>query len=286
MGSRTAFIAAMICVCGVAALPRTRGGAATFFQKAAPSAVSQQSVPADFDLARAMKLLYGNYDPLAHTSTFRLTKSYPHTFFDKPGKVDARAFLTVGASDGGAMKVFLLTAAVPHGSPEFDCHACAPVIGAAVFAKNGAGWAVEASNREFDVIGNWGGPPAAEIVRLGPERMGFELKPGNTNQGETVGSVMILLAWRGGIHEAFEAETISTETSDCGDGMGQCRDKSGEIEFVRGADPDYDDIVLTISGTETSEKTGKDEKVRRVQNWKFSDGKYVRAGKQGVSLSS
>jgi len=279
MGSRTAFIAAMICVCGVAALPRTRGGAATFFQKAAPSAVSQQSVPADFDLARAMKLLYGNYDPLAHTSTFRLTKSYPHTFFDKPGKVDARAFLTVGASDGGAMKVFLLTAAVPHGSPEFDCHACAPVIGAAVFAKNGAGWAVEASNREFDVIGNWGGPPTAEIVRLGPERMGFELKPGNTNQGETVGSVMILLAWKGGIREVFDAETISTETSDCGDGMGQCRDKSGEISFVRGEDEDYDDIVLTISGTEINAKTGKEEKVRRVQNWKYSDGKYVQVGR-------
>ena len=47
---------------------------------------------------------------------------------------------------------------------------------------------------------------------------------------------------------------------------------------VRGADPDYDEIVLTISGTETSAKTGKDEKVRRVQNWKFVDGKYVRVG--------
>jgi hypothetical protein len=278
MGSRTAFIAAMICVCGVAALPRTRGGAATFFQKAAPSSALQQSVPADFNLAAAMKLLYGNYDPLAHTSTFRLSKTYPHTFFDKPGKVDARAFLAAGVSDSGATKVFVLTSAVPHGSPEFDCHACAPLIGAAVFAKNGAAWAVESSNKEFDVIGNWGGPPAAEIARVGPERAGFELKPGNTNQGETVGSVMILLPWKGSVREVFDAETVSTETSDCGDGMGECRDKTGEIAFVRGTDPNYDDIVLTISGTETNEKSGKEEKVRRMENWKFADGTYVRVG--------
>jgi hypothetical protein len=279
MLKRTFVVAAIIGICGVAASPRTRRGAAANSQKAAPSSPAQQSVPADFSLPVALKLLYGNYDPLAHTSTFRLTKSYPHTFFDKPGKVDARAFLTVGIMDSGTMKVFVLTAAVPHGSPEFDCHACAPLIGAAVFAKNGTAWTVESSNKEFDVIGNWGGPPAAEVLRVGPDRVGFELKPGNTNQGETVGSVMILLPWKAGIHEAFDAETISTETSDCGDGMGQCRDKSGEIEFVPGANADYDDIVLTISGTETSEKTGKDEKVRRVQNWKFSDGKYVRLGK-------
>lgn len=260
----------------MAALPLAGGGAAALLQKAVPASALQQNIPEDFNLAAAMKLLYGNYDPLAHTSTFRTSRAYPHTFFDKPGKVDARAFLAAGAADSGTTKVFVLTAAVPHGSPEFDCHACAPLIGAAVFAKNGAGWAVESSNKEFDVLGNWGGPPFAEMLRVGPNRSGFELKPGNTNQGETVGSVMILLAWKGGIHAAFSAEIFSTETSDCGDGMRECRDKSGELSFVRGENADYDDIVLTISGTEESAKTGKDEKVRRVQNWKFVEGKYAR----------
>lgn len=276
MLKRTAFTSAIIWICGVAALPLAGGGAATFLQKAVPASDLQQNLPADFNLAAAMKMLYGNYDPLAHTSTFRMSRGYSHTFFDKPGKVDARAFLAAGAADSGTTKVFVLTAAVPHGSPEFDCHACAPLIGAAVFAKNGGGWAVEASNKEVDVIGNWGGPPSAEMVRVGPDRAGFELKPGNTNQGETVGSVMILVEWKGGIRTAFSAETLSTETSDCGDGMGDCRDKSGEISFVRGENADYDDIVLTISGTEASPKTGKDEKVQRVQNWKFVDGNYVR----------
>jgi hypothetical protein len=280
MLKRTALLAAVVAVCGVAALPRARGGAAATSQRPAPPpSPGMESVPEDFKLPDAMKTLYGNYDPLAHTSTFRLTKTFPHSFFDKPGKVDARAFLTTGAKDTGAMKVFVLTFGVPHGSPEFDCHACAPVIGAAVFAKkDGGAWAVESANKEFDMLGNWGGPPGAEIVRVGPDRLAFELKPGNTNQGETVGSVMILLPWKGAVREVFDAETISTATSDCGDGMGDCRDKTGEITFVRGADPDYDEIVLTISGTETSAKTGKDEKVRRVQNWKFVDGKYVRVG--------
>jgi len=59
--------------------------------------------------------------------------------------------------------------------------------------------------------------------------------------------------------------------------MGNCRDKSAEITFVRGENADYDDILLTISGTELNDKTGKDEKVRRVQNWKFVEGKYAQA---------
>lgn len=277
MLKRNFFAVAIIGVCGVAALPPARGGAAIQSQRGTASSVLQQNLPEDFNLPAAMKSLYGNYDPLAHTSTFRTSRAYPHTFFDKPGKVDARIFLATGAEDSGATKVFVLTAAIPHGSPEYDCHACAPLIGAAIFAKNGTSWTVESSNKEFDVLGNWGGPPQAEIVRVGPQRSGFELKPGNTNQGETVGSVMILLAWKGGIHTVFSAETLSTETSDCGDGMGNCRDKSAEITFVRGENADYDDILLTISGTELNDKTGKDEKVRRVQNWKFVEGKYAQA---------
>ena len=147
MLKRTALLAAVVAVCGVAALPRARGGAAATSQRPAPPpSPGMESVPEDFKLPDAMKTLYGNYDPLAHTSTFRLTKTFPHTFFDKPGKVDARAFLTTGAKDTGAMKVFVLTFGVPHGSPEFDCHACAPVIGAAVFAKkDGGAWAVESA---------------------------------------------------------------------------------------------------------------------------------------------
>jgi hypothetical protein len=261
----------------VAALPVASGGAAIYFQKAAPSPGALPSVPADFSLPEAMKALYGNYDAAKKTSSFRSTKKFDGTFFDKPGKVEARAFLTAGAMDAGAMKVFVLTSAVPHGSPEFDCHACAPLIGAAVFAKKDSAWAVESSNKALDVIGGWGGPPQAEMVRVGPDRAAFELKPGSTFQGETVASVMILLPWKGGIRQAFNAETESSEPSDCGDGMGECRDKKAEISFARGANPDFDDIVLSISATETSAKTGKDVGVERVQKWKFSDGKYVRA---------
>ena len=96
--------------------------------------------------------------------------------------------------------------------------------------------------------------------------------------GETVAATVILLPWKGEIREAFNVQTESSVPSDCGDGN-ECADKSGEISFVRGDNPDYDDIVLTITGTGTSAKTGKDVPVRNVQTWKFADGKYVRAAK-------
>jgi hypothetical protein len=271
--------AAVIIVCGVAASTVTSCGSVIYSQATAPSSASQKSTPDDFSLPDAMKALYGNYDPAKKTSTFRLTKIFPSTFFDKSGKVEVHTFLTAGAIDAGAMKVFVLTYALPEGPRPFDCHACAPLIGAAVFAKKDGAWAVESSNRAFDVLGGWGGPPQAKMVRAGPDRAGFELMPGSTNQGETVGSIMILLPWKGGIRQAFDAETESTEATDCGDGMGECRDKQAEVSFARGANPDYDDIVVTISATETSARTGKDLKVHRVQKWRFSDGKYVRAAR-------
>lgn len=266
-------------LCGVAALPRERGGAAISLQSAgapAAKAAASPTLPADFSLPEAMKALYGNYDAAKKTSTFRLTKKFPNTFFDKPGKVEVHEFLAAGAMDSGAIKVFVLTYAVPAAAPEFSCHACAPVIGAAIFAKKGDAWAVESAEKAYDVLGNFGGPPQASVISVGPDRGAFELTPGNTNQGETEASTVILLPWKGEIREAFSAETESSVASDCGDGN-ECADKTGEVSFARGANLDYDDIVLTISGTETSAKTGKDVKVQRVQKWKFSDGKYVRA---------
>lgn len=282
MGSRTAFLAAIITFCGVAALPITRGSAATYFIQNGPpkssAAAALPPVPPDFSLPDAMKAVYGNYDPAKKTSTFRLAKKFPNTFFDKPGKVAAKEFLAAGAADSGGTKVFLLTYAVPAAAPEFSCHACAPVIGAAIFAKKNGAWTLETAEKSLDVLGNFGGPPRASVVRVGPDRAAFELHPGNTNQGETVADTMILLPWKGEIRVALDVETESTVTSDCGDGN-ECADKQSEISFARGANPDYDDLVLTISGTATNAKSGQGVPVRRVQTWKFADGKFVRAEK-------
>lgn len=265
----------------MAALPVTSGGAAISFQSGPPKSTApktEQNLPADFSLPDGMKLLYGNYDAAKKSSTFRLSKKFPNTFFDRPGKVEAREFTAAGMMDSGEMKVFVLTSAVPAAAPQFNCHACAPVIGVAIFAKKGGAWAIEDADKSFEVMGNWGGPPAASIVRVGPDRAAFELNPGNTNQGETVGATVILLPWKGAIREAFNMETESTENSDCGDGT-ECTDKETEVSFVHGDNPDYDDLLLKITGKATSQKTGKEVEIHREQTWKFADGKYVRIRK-------
>jgi hypothetical protein len=293
MPKLAAFLAAIIGFGGVAASPITRGGAAITFLAGAfradpiyigafhtdsQRAVVTKDLPADFAVPEAMKALYGNYDAATKSSSFKLARGFPNTFFDKPGKVAASAFLAAGVTDSGATKVFLLTYAVPFRAPAFDCHACAPVIGVAVFAKKGAAWVVESANKAFSVLGNWGGPPNAEVLRIGPDRGAFELTPGNTDQGESFASVMILLPWKGAIRDVFDAQTEWPGQTDCGDGAGGCRDLSADVSFERGANADYDDIVVKISATET-DAGGKDAEVHREQKWKFSDGKYVREGR-------
>lgn len=239
---------------------------------------SELRVPPEFDLANAMKSIYGNFDEAAKTSVFIVPEDFPHHFFEQGDRAVASAFFIAKGRDSGAEKMFLVIDAVLPMPTYFKCHACAPLIGAAVFVKSGGAWRIESSSTAILVDGNSGYPPDARLIEIGPQRMGIELKDTYVGQGSTTTFIAMLIPWHGEIRDAIEVIIGDDDLGECRKGV-DCYKTRRQVRLVRGANPDYDDVVVTTSGTERDEKRGAVVRVRGVETWRFSEGKYLREGK-------
>ena len=82
---------------------------------------------------------------------------------------------------------------------------------------------------------------------------------------------MILLPWMGESREAFSVETEATVQSIAAMGTERA-DKTGEVEFARGANPYDDEIARSFRGRRRRE-TGKDVKVERGAEVELADGR-------------
>ncbi len=234
-------------------------------------------VPAGFDIAFAMNALYGNYDAAAGTSTSTApTTGLEYTNFQAGQKVNVQPFFAAASSVTG--EVFLAAFAVPA-SGEFDCHACAPLIGVAVFVKSGDAWKVEASEKPDIIFGQYGVPPTAQLFQFGPRHSGIELTYTYGGQGVTDSHVIFLVAWNGGFSQAWSGIVSSDNSGYCGtQAPSPCYAYHVDLKFEEGVVLGYDDLTVATTGTDLSSdsRTGV-KSLTGVQHLRFSDGKYVPA---------
>ena len=103
--------------------------------------------------------------------------------------------------------------------------------------------------------GQWGLPPDAPIVPIGSDHVGVRLE-GLATLGGFSRYVSILVPWNGEIRAAFDTIIAESNGQVCGEeeGMQPCVGTQKKIAFVQGANPNYDDLVVTLSGTAISEK--------------------------------
>ena len=92
------------------------------------------------------------------------------------GKIDSQAVFVVHEwrySEKGKEKYFLLTQTTDLKEPQ-TCFACLPIMGAAVFSKEGGKWVLEAENKYVSMTGGYGvlGGDVA-LANVGPERHGI-----------------------------------------------------------------------------------------------------------------
>jgi uncharacterized membrane protein len=256
--------------------------AAVIFALAIPAARPQTApaplnVPAGFDLAFAMNALYGNYDSAAGTSSSTAPMSgLEYTNFQAGQKVNVKAFFA--AADSSTGEVFLATFAVPA-EGEFDCHACAPLIGAAVFEKSGTSWKMEASEKPDIIFGQYGNPATAQLFQVGPSHSGIQLSDTDGGQGVADSHVIFLVSWNGGFSQAYSGIVASNNSDYCGAQAGSpCYAYHSDLKFVKGDDPDYYDLTIETSGTNLpTSGTGGIENMSGVQHLRLVDGKYVAA---------
>lgn len=249
-------------------------------------------IPVDFDLGAAMKALYGNYDPDWRASTITLDNRD-----DGAGPYAVLAFYLYEYNDSGKRYVLMATDAIPARdgvttavNGGFDCHACQPLVGAALFLKKGPKWEIEASEVPNILDGFSGGPPDGDFFQFGPHHVGLRLLSGYSSMGGNGTNVLLLVPWNG---HFSEAAFIGTEQDNEGNDQcvhppvpaesaePPCYSGKTDLSFVRGKNPEYYDLVLKSSGTDETEIRTEDHMVYGVQDisrtkrMRFVDGKYI-----------
>jgi hypothetical protein len=140
----------------------------------------------------ALKQLYHEYNPADKTAHLLCTKEqksrsmhagWPCIKEDET--VTVSIILSARVVEGDADRVYLVTSAKPAHDPEggYNCHACAPAIGAALFTWKEGNWQLESGNAGVAFSGAWGGPPSVDLVTVGQQKHGLLLSPDDEGQG-------------------------------------------------------------------------------------------------------
>jgi hypothetical protein len=142
-------------VCGLAALLLAGVLAFRPVLPAQPAA----SFSGDFDPARALAVVYGSLnwsDPrLRDFADFSQGHAFVTPAFDA-------AF-----TEQGIDKHVVIAALTPHPLAAYSCNACAPLLGGAVFRKEGGRWSVESIGQ---IIDSTQAHRSLALIRIGPDR--------------------------------------------------------------------------------------------------------------------
>jgi hypothetical protein len=259
-------------------------------------AKSDLAVPTDFKIDSAMFALFGNYDPKADSSRFVIPQGFTFDFkgsqFEIGDEIVQVPFWASTVVEDGIRKVVFLTYAVPKESfgradndlKSFTCEACAPLIGAAVFARRGEKWEIEASSPVATRAGGLGDSPAdIRIVRIGPQRIGIEVREASSKGGENTDWREILVPWKGGVNVALGIVTADNNRGNCGvEDELSCYSNRKKMYFIQGTNFDYFDITLALSGTDLMDKEPyKPYSVHGFERLSFQSGFYRTVKRSG-----
>jgi hypothetical protein len=240
-----------------------------------------------FDIAQAMKMFYGNYDVKTQTSVASLPKQKGSFPAGGEEQMTIKVLVSAFSGDTAAESFVLVTYAVPVSKEDFDCHACAPTIGMAVFSQNGPKWNIDASNRAVTSSGKWGKPPAdIQFLQVGPNRRAVKFVDVAGGQGETTALLQLLIPWNGTIDLALE-QIIADDNKDGCDSKGSlpCYANQRTVTFVRNDNVEFYDLELKLTGTDFPLSDApvpvRVRKVQGLETFKFENGKYVQVSRRG-----
>lgn len=265
-----------------------------------------------FVLSDAMQRWYGRWDPATQTARANLpdhpSVDLTGSWFAPKDPVDIVVIFQAGYLQAGHPRHVVVTAAVPHrsdkpgrpGDDEFQCIECRPVIGMAVFTRRLNTWLLEDENNAIDLAGGNGKPPAVRLITLGNDLHGIRLESHTEADDFSSTSLSILIPWQEDVVRAFSQQTAYTNRDACGPECplrDPCYAWQRAESFAAVPGQDYDDLVLTGSGTQPPPDLDKPEArpARRtrgrqavpppaapaaipytaVERLRFQDGKYV-----------
>lgn len=232
----------------------------------------------EFNVAKALVLVYGSYDAQKKYVKWRLSKDdlagKGETGIN-PGTVYTATNMMQSFTQNGAQRYFVITETVPA---RYNCHACAPFIGGAIFTQVGDNWQLDAASKLISTLGSFGTAPKGKLIKIGPDRYGIIFHEGGMNQGVSGESVIIFSEVGESVQEVLTVGEYSGDNSgDCGEGSlfgTPCWKYSSKMDFEAGANADYFDTKVTTTGTK-EDQNGKVRRANEVRKYTFKDGKFV-----------
>jgi hypothetical protein len=254
----------------------------------AGAALAQQPLSRD----EALKQLYHEYDAGSKTAQWVCTSGQTQSK-QMEGWPCSKDYATVTISEvlmaeveeDGVEKVYVVTSAAPDSAPGgYDCHACAPAVGMAVFAWKTDHWDLQSANAATGFYAGWGVPPEVGLAKVGPDRYGVLLSSSYMAQGYASSSKTLLLPVGSTVTKAW---SIGDEEDDLGayDPTGKDGEKvsyrsSAAIKFVAenetaSGPPDYYDIEVISRGEDSPGTSGRIKQENWTEVYRFGGGKYT-----------
>lgn len=225
---------------------------------------AKRTIPGEFDKRKALALIYPNYDEL-EAGDIRWKPDGPEQdklkemLSEEVETVDIHVTLAEPFQQGGIDRYILITETVPS-ELDYTCHACAPVIGGAIFSKVGNKWQLDVEHKYITKMGSYGRAPEGKLVKIGSDKHGvlfreFDMHGG---VGEVEYAVLISEVERS-LKEVISTSTNFLSQRNCVEVevLETCYSYNSKLEFVPGSNPSYFDLRVATSGT----KPAKDNRI-------------------------
>jgi hypothetical protein len=248
-------------------------------------AAAQDSFPGEFDPVQALTIVYGRapWDDSQATrfNTFENGQDFIEPLFDA-------AFV-----ENGSDKHIVIATLTPRPRSQHSCHACSPMLGGAVFRRDGEAWRIEAVGQEIEQGHAWfdARHGRLQLVRIGPGRYGLLHQIDDVSGGyETMQASLIV-----GLDGVLASRLVVPPFS--GPGPGACgvpeqhlavtivddgADDAAVVATAAQADADYFEVVVdalwnearceSVDGGIGARSSGR--ACQRITRYRFRDGVY------------
>ena len=130
-------------------------------------------------------------------------------------------------TEGGHPKHVVVSLLTPEPPDQYGCHACTPLIGAAVFTPVGPGWQIESQSLVIEDVASG---HHFKLVQAGPDRHAVLVHQQDDHQGYELDRIDVLLPYRENIRRALTVGFNESASPDaCGDGSPQSTDLTFDI---------------------------------------------------------
>lgn len=239
-----------------------------------PVGAAQSTAPlvGDFDAGRALAGVYGSLDwvdpRIDRFARFPGSRAHVEPLFD------------ASFQEGGSTKHVVIATLTPRPKREFNCHACSPILGGAVFRRDGDAWVRESTGELIQLSSAWNA--TLKLIQVGPDRHALLHQVDDIHGGSETRQATLIFGVGGELAVRFRADGFVAP------GPGACALPEQHLRVKAVADEsreqEYFDLMVDAKWNEATCRNSEDgdgpvvtssgRECRRVSRYRFREGSY------------